>query len=53
MLIVGRAIAGMGSSGVMNGTFVVIAGSAPPSKRACERSFPLSYLVPEPLMPFD
>ena len=33
MLIVGRAIAGMGSSGLYNGTFVIIAGCIPMAKR--------------------
>ncbi|RFU30250.1 hypothetical protein B7463_g6108, partial [Scytalidium lignicola] len=32
MLIVGRAVAGMGSSGLLNGTFTIIAGCAPMAK---------------------
>lgn len=33
MLIVGRAIAGMGVSGISNGAFTIIAGIAPLNKR--------------------
>ncbi|KAE8146564.1 major facilitator superfamily domain-containing protein [Aspergillus avenaceus] len=33
MLIVGRAIAGMGTSGISNGTFTIIAGCVPMHKR--------------------
>lgn len=33
MLIVGRAIAGMGSSGIMNGAFTIIAGCVAMAKR--------------------
>ncbi|KAI0104436.1 putative MFS multidrug transporter [Daldinia grandis] len=33
MLIVGRAIAGAGSSGIMNGAFTILAGSVPMAKR--------------------
>ncbi|MCJ1386881.1 hypothetical protein MMC17_010009 [Xylographa soralifera] len=33
MLIVGRAIAGMGSSGLYNGTFIIISGCVPMAKR--------------------
>ncbi|KAL9107000.1 MAG: hypothetical protein Q9227_008036 [Pyrenula ochraceoflavens] len=33
MLIVGRAIAGMGTAGVLNGTFTIIAGCVPMAKR--------------------
>jgi MFS family permease len=33
MLIVGRAIAGMGTSGIMNGAFTIIAGCVPMAKR--------------------
>jgi predicted MFS family arabinose efflux permease len=33
MLIVGRAVAGMGTSGIMNGALNIIAGSVPMHKR--------------------
>jgi MFS family permease len=33
MLIVGRAIAGMGTSGILNGAFTIIAGCVPMAKR--------------------
>jgi len=33
MLIVGRAIAGMGTSGIQNGAFTIIAGCVPMAKR--------------------
>ena len=33
MLIVGRAVAGMGTSGIQNGAFTIIAGCVPMSKR--------------------
>lgn len=33
MLIVGRAIAGIGSSGILNGAFTIIAGCVPMPKR--------------------
>ncbi|KAH6675189.1 putative MFS multidrug transporter [Halenospora varia] len=33
MLIVGRVVAGMGSSGIMNGTFTIIAGCVPMPRR--------------------
>ncbi|MCJ1399411.1 hypothetical protein MMC11_002613 [Xylographa trunciseda] len=33
MLIVGRAIAGMGTAGLYNGTFIIIAGCVPMAKR--------------------
>jgi MFS family permease len=33
MLIVGRAVAGMGSSGLQNGALTIIAGSVPLAKR--------------------
>lgn len=32
-LIVGRAVAGMGSSGLMNGSMTILAGAAPIQKR--------------------
>lgn len=35
MLIVGRAIAGMASSGIMGGCFTIIAGCVPMAKRPC------------------
>lgn len=35
MLIIGRAIAGMGSSGLINGTLTILAGSITPEKRPC------------------
>lgn len=33
MLIIGRAVAGLGGSGMMNGGLTIIAASAPPEKR--------------------
>jgi predicted MFS family arabinose efflux permease len=33
MLIVGRAVAGMGTSGIMNGAFTIVAGCVPMEKR--------------------
>ena len=33
MLIVGRAVAGLGASGIQNGIFTIIAGSVPMAKR--------------------
>lgn len=33
MLIVGRAVAGLGASGIQNGIFAIIAGSVPMAKR--------------------
>lgn len=33
MLIVGRAVAGMGGSGIQNGAFTIVAGSVPMPKR--------------------
>jgi MFS family permease len=34
MLIIGRAVAGMGSSGLINGALTIIAGAVPLHKRA-------------------
>jgi MFS family permease len=36
MLIVGRAVAGMGAAGLMNGAMTIVAGSVPLHKRAGE-----------------
>jgi hypothetical protein len=36
MLIGGRAIAGLGASGLMNGGMTIIAGAVPLEKRPCE-----------------
>jgi hypothetical protein len=33
MLIVGRAVAGMGGSGIQNGAFTIVAGSVPMPRR--------------------
>ena len=33
MLIIGRAVAGMGTSGLLNGTYTIIAGCVPIEKR--------------------
>lgn len=33
MLIVGRAVAGMGASGIQNGAFTIVAGCVPMNKR--------------------
>lgn len=35
MLIAGRAVAGMGASGILNGAFTIIAGCVPMPKRPC------------------
>ncbi len=37
MLIAGRAIAGLGASGIQNGIFMIVAGRIPLEKRACEK----------------
>lgn len=44
MLIVGRAIAGLGAAGIQNGTLTILAGLAPLAKRACKFKFLLSFL---------
>lgn len=36
MLIVGRAIAGSGSSGILNGSMTMISAATPLAKRPCE-----------------
>lgn len=36
MLIVGRAVAGMGSAGVGNGALTILSASVPLEKRACK-----------------
>jgi MFS family permease len=41
MLIIGRAIAGIGGSGLMNGGLTVVATVSPVHKRPCESSAPL------------
>lgn len=41
MLIVGRAIAGLGASGLSNGAMTVLAASAPLHKRPGETAFAL------------
>lgn len=33
MLIVGRAVAGMGGSGILNGAFTIVSGCVPMSRR--------------------
>lgn len=33
MLIIGRAVAGMGGSGIQNGAFTIVAGSVPMPRR--------------------
>ena len=40
MLIAGRAVAGLGASGLMNGTITVILGACVPSVRPSECRFP-------------
>ena len=36
MLIIGRAIAGLGTSGLMNGTLTIVQGACKPEKRPCK-----------------
>lgn len=38
MLIIGRAIAGLGAAGLQNGTLTILAGLAPLARRACKSS---------------
>jgi MFS family permease len=42
MLIVGRAVAGIGASGLMNGALTIIAACSPLEKRASKASILLS-----------
>ncbi len=44
MLIIGRAIAGVGGSGLMNGGFTIIAVVSPQEKRPC-KEYSLFHLV--------
>jgi MFS family permease len=37
MLIVGRAVAGMGGAGLVNGALTILADSVPLVKRACKK----------------
>jgi predicted MFS family arabinose efflux permease len=50
MLIVGRAVAGMGSSGLMNGALTIVAACVPLDKRPRKKSCPdfLSFLLTRP-----
>lgn len=34
MLIIGRAVAGIGTSGILNGVFTILSGCVAPAKRA-------------------
>jgi MFS family permease len=43
MLIIGRAVAGIGASGLMSGGLTIIAASAPLHKRPGKASTPLSF----------
>lgn len=36
MLIVGRAVAGIGASGLLNGAYTILAVTVPPEKQACK-----------------
>jgi hypothetical protein len=36
MLILGLAVSGMGASGLVNGSFTIIAASAPPERQPCK-----------------
>lgn len=38
-LIIGRAISGMGGAGIASGAYIIMAFTAPPSKRAVSNSF--------------
>lgn len=48
MLIIGRAVAGLGCSGLINGMLTVIVGAIAPPKRPCMFSplFRLNYATP-------
>lgn len=50
MLIVGRAFAGMGASGLLNGAYTIIHASVPPEKKA-GMSTALDH-EPQPLKPY-
>jgi MFS family permease len=39
MLIIGRAIAGVGGSGLLNGSYTIIASIVPTAKQPCMRSY--------------
>jgi hypothetical protein len=45
MFIVGRAVAGMGGSGVVNGGLTIIAKCVPMQKRGCKELSPLSQAL--------
>jgi MFS family permease len=44
MLIIGRAIAGIGGSGLMNGGFTIIAVVSPQEKRPRKRYIPFYFV---------
>lgn len=46
MLIIGRAIAGLGSSGLINGALTIIAASVPLVRRPSEFSHSMVYCCP-------
>jgi len=48
MLVVGRAVAGLGSAGLQNGALTIISSIVPLEKRACEFSHACSGNMPRP-----
>lgn len=45
MLIIGRAVAGMGGSGIQNGAFTIVAGSVPMPRRPGMLKTQLCYIM--------
>ena len=45
MLIVGRAVGGMGGSGMMNGGLTIIVACVPMHKRACKHTWSLFVII--------
>ena len=43
MLIIGRAVAGLGASGLLNGSYTIIAISLPLAKQPCSETNSLGY----------
>jgi hypothetical protein len=40
MLIVGRAVSGMGGAGLVNGALTILANAVPLARRACKKPYP-------------
>jgi hypothetical protein len=40
MLIIGRAVSGMGGAGLVNGALTILATSVPLVRRACKKPYP-------------